>query len=40
MAREFGQASLEIGRHHSEEETFDAYEELYREYAQKASGGS
>jgi len=35
-AEAFGQASLKIGRRHAEEETFNAYEELYREYATKA----
>lgn len=34
-AEAFGQASLEIGRRHAEEETFDAYEALYQEHAQK-----
>jgi 1,2-diacylglycerol 3-alpha-glucosyltransferase len=36
LAEAFGQASLEIGRRHAEEETFDAYEELYRAYAHEA----
>ena len=35
-AEAFGQASLEIGRQHAEEDTFDAYEALYREHAQEA----
>jgi glycosyltransferase involved in cell wall biosynthesis len=36
QAEKFGQASLEIGRRHAEEKTFDAYEKLYRAYSQKA----
>jgi 1,2-diacylglycerol 3-alpha-glucosyltransferase len=36
LAERLGKASLEIGRRHAEEETFDAYEELYRAYSQKA----
>jgi 1,2-diacylglycerol 3-alpha-glucosyltransferase len=35
-AEAFGQASLEIGRRHAEQATFNAYEELYREYAKEA----
>jgi glycosyltransferase involved in cell wall biosynthesis len=31
-AEKFGLASLEIGRRHAEEATFDAYEKLYRTY--------
>jgi glycosyltransferase involved in cell wall biosynthesis len=40
LMEEFGQASLEIGRQHAEEATFDAYEELYRQYAQEVFEGS
>jgi glycosyltransferase involved in cell wall biosynthesis len=32
-AEGFRQASLDIGRQHADEDTFDAYEALYREYA-------
>jgi glycosyltransferase involved in cell wall biosynthesis len=32
LAERLGQASLEIGRQHAQEATFDAYEELYRAY--------
>jgi glycosyltransferase involved in cell wall biosynthesis len=35
LAKRLGEASLEIGRRHAEEETFDAYEKLYRAYSQK-----
>ena len=34
LATRFGQASLDIGRQHAENKTFDAYESLYREYSQ------
>lgn len=34
-AKGMGQASLQIGRQHAEERTFDAYEALYREYGQR-----
>lgn len=34
LATRLGQASLEVGRQHAEENTFDAYEALYREYSQ------
>jgi 1,2-diacylglycerol 3-alpha-glucosyltransferase len=33
LAAKFGQASLEIGRRHAEEHTFDAYEKLYQTYS-------
>jgi 1,2-diacylglycerol 3-alpha-glucosyltransferase len=33
----FGQASLEIGRQHAEQETFQAYERLYQAYSAAAS---
>jgi 1,2-diacylglycerol 3-alpha-glucosyltransferase len=33
----FGQASLEIGRQHAEQETFHAYEKLYEAYSAAAS---
>ncbi|MFN2218638.1 MAG: glycosyltransferase [Anaerolineae bacterium] len=35
LAKRLGEASLEIGRRHADEETFDAYEKLYRAYSQK-----
>jgi glycosyltransferase involved in cell wall biosynthesis len=34
QAERFGLASLEIGRRHAEEATFDAYEQLYRTYGE------
>lgn len=37
-ASAFGQASLDIGRAHAEENTFDAYEALYRECSQTQAG--
>jgi glycosyltransferase involved in cell wall biosynthesis len=37
LAARMGRASLDIGRRHAEQITFDAYEDLYRLYAQKAS---
>jgi 1,2-diacylglycerol 3-alpha-glucosyltransferase len=33
LAKRLGQASLEIGRRHAEQNTFDAYEEVYRAYS-------
>jgi glycosyltransferase involved in cell wall biosynthesis len=33
-AERLGQASLEVGRQHAEEGTFDAYEQLYRTYSE------
>ena len=30
LAEQFGQVSLQLGRQHSEERTFQAYEEIYR----------
>jgi len=36
LIERLGRASLEIGRRHSEEKTFAAYEDLYRKYSQKA----
>jgi 1,2-diacylglycerol 3-alpha-glucosyltransferase len=37
QAEKLGQASLEIGRQHAEEQTFEAYEKIYREYSKKTS---
>lgn len=36
LAERLGQASLDIGRRHAEENTFDAYEALYRAHSQEA----
>jgi 1,2-diacylglycerol 3-alpha-glucosyltransferase len=40
LAAKFGQTSLEIGRRHAEEHTFDAYEKLYRTYSLTKSARS
>lgn len=37
QAKRLGRASLEIGRQHAEEQTFDAYEKIYRDYGEKKS---
>jgi 1,2-diacylglycerol 3-alpha-glucosyltransferase len=37
LAARMGRASLHIGRRHAEQDTFDAYENLYRMYGQKAA---
>ncbi|MGD8586245.1 MAG: glycosyltransferase, partial [Chloroflexota bacterium] len=34
-AKKLGRASLEIGRQHAEEHTFEAYERIYREYSRE-----
>lgn len=38
LAADLGRASLDIGRQHAEEKTFDAYEALYQEYGQRWTG--